>query len=74
MEMVTGVLVEAMIGSQDLPFHVWNGNQGSQVLTDLGPQLLSQAGVLVKQPQALVHPLFNYLKMGLHLSGSEHEG
>lgn len=45
-----------------------------QALTDLGPQLLSQAGVLVKQPQALIHPFLNYLKVGLHLLGSECEG
>lgn len=51
----------------------WNRNQGSQALTDLGPQLLSQAGVLVKQPQALIHSFFNDLKVGLHLGGGEHE-
>lgn len=43
-------------------------------LTDLGPQLLSQAGVLVKQPQALIHPFLDYLKVSLYLWGSEYEG
>lgn len=47
----------------------WNGNWGSQALTDLGPQLLSQVGILVKEPQALIHPFFNDLKVGLHLWG-----
>jgi hypothetical protein len=36
-------------------------------LTDQGPQLLSQLGVLVKEPQALIHPFLNHLKVGLHL-------
>lgn len=35
----------------------------------MGPQLLSQVGVLVKQAQALIHPLLNHLKVGLHLWG-----
>lgn len=50
------------------------GGGHGRALTDLGPQLLSQAGVLVKQPQALIHPFLNYLKVGLHLLGNECEG
>lgn len=59
---------------QDLPLEIWNGKQGSYVLTNLGPQLLSQMGVLIKQPQALIHPFLNYLKVVLHLWGSDYEG
>lgn len=53
--------------SQRLGVRTW-------VLTDLGPQLLGQEGVLVKQPQALIHPFLDDLKVGLHLWGSEYDG